>query len=126
MTEKEGGMIFEIEDIRTMHKALEELSAFLLDCGFSEDRIFDGKLIACELLGNVLRHSQGKATLYGERKDNFVELKVFSSIPFMPPEKSKLADTLSEHGRGIFLVDALSDGRATSKDGAILIKLEIR
>lgn len=97
-------MVVEVKNYDTLQSALETLCAFLREQGISSDCIFDSKLVACELLGNVLRHSNGSARMQGEIKEGFLELKILSEKIFPIAECNACADVLSEHGRGLFLV----------------------
>ena len=119
-------MIFEIENYQTLRRAVEELCAFLSQENVPSGSIFDSKLAVYELLGNVLKHSGGKAKLAMELLQEYIELKVFAEKVFFPPEKGVCAEVLSEHGRGLFLVDSLSAERSFTQDGGILVRIKIK
>ena len=118
-------MQFEIKDVESMQVALAEVCRFLDECRVSQERIFDSRLVASELLGNVLRHAGGMAWLMGEIKDGFVELRVRSERAFVPPTKSVCSPVHSEHGRGLYLVDSVCAERSLGEDGAIIVRIEI-
>ncbi|MBQ8296038.1 MAG: hypothetical protein IJX87_06370 [Clostridia bacterium] len=115
----------EVKDNATLKEALEALCAFLTARDIPSERIFDSKLVACELLGNVLRHADGNARLKGEIKDGFIELKVFSDVIFHLPETRLCADVFSEHGRGLFLVDSVCEKRVFAEQDGIRVLIEI-
>lgn len=122
-------MFFKVENYATLQKAIDELCAFLSERNVHPDSLFDCKLVAMELLGNVLRHADGKADFYGEIKDGVIELKIVSKTVFPFPEKTTCAGVYSEHGRGLFLVKEVCGERIfNDKDGEIrahiLIKTE--
>lgn len=122
-------MIFEIENYQALRRAVEELCAFLSDENVPTDSIFDSKLAVYELLGNVLQHSGGSAKLHGGIADGYVELKVLAEEKFCPPPKGAMtecADSYSEHGRGLFLVDSVCEERFMTDDGGIFIKIKIK
>ena len=119
-------MQFEIKDVTSMQTALEELCRFLDECRVSQERIFDSRLVASELVGNVLRHAGGMAWLMGEIKDGFVELRVRSERTFIPPATSVCSTVYSEHGRGLYLVDSVCLERSLGEDGAIVVKIEMK
>ena len=75
-------MIFEIENYHTLKSAVEELCNFLFENDVPVDRVFDSKLAAYELLGNVLKHSGGSAKLQGGITEEFVELKILAEKAF--------------------------------------------
>ncbi len=119
-------MIFEIKDYQAMHAAIAKLCDTLQKSSIPSERVFDSKLVISELVGNVLRHTDGKATLHGEINGEFIELTVYSSTAFLPPEKSRPADVYAESGRGLFLVDAVCEKRTLTDEGGILVKIKIR
>ena len=118
-------MYLKVENYAAMQTALDELCTFLIENGISQDLVFDSKLIACELLGNVLKYTEGESGLYGEIKDGFIGLKISSNSYFALPEKIVCSDILSEHGRGLFLVNKLSGGRIVSEEDGIFVKIKI-
>ncbi len=119
-------MFFEVKNIAALQKAVESLSEYLKNSDVPESCVFDSKLVAHELVGNVLRHSNGVASIHGAIENGFVQLKVFSSVPFEPPKTSRCSDVFEESGRGLFLVDKVCAERTYTADGAIrvLIKIE--
>lgn len=119
-------MIFEIENYVTLKSAVEELCDFLALNQVAEEHIFDSKLVVYELLGNVLKHSGGSAKLAMELLQEYIELKVLAERIFFPPEKGTCAEVFSEHGRGLFLVDSVSEDRTFTKDGGILVRIKIK
>lgn len=118
-------MIFEIENHLAMREALDELCLYLAQNGISPERVFDSKLVATELVGNVLRHSDGIAKLCGEIAGEFIELIVLSSIPFIPPKVSRKAELYAESGRGLYLVDSVCEERLSTSDGGIKVRIRI-
>ncbi len=119
-------MIFEIDNYSSMQDAIAQFCLFLAQNQVSDERVFDSRLVANELVGNVLRHSHGKATLCGDIRDGFVELTVLSSVRYTPPKTTKNAEIYAEHGRGLYLVDSVCHERTTTKDGGILVRIRIR
>lgn len=119
-------MIFQIENYVTLKSAVEELCDFLAAQKIAKDRIFDSKLVAYELLGNVLKHSGGGAKLAIELLQEYIELKVMAERVFCPPQRGKCAEVFSEHGRGLFLVDSVCQERTFTDDGGILVRIKIK
>ena len=116
-------MIFEIDNYKSLKNTLESLCEFLRLEKISQEVIFNSKLVACELLGNVLKHSDGKATLKGELKEGMLELAILSQFPFFPAEV-ELPDLFSEHGRGLYLAKKLSESVERLSNG-ILIRIKV-
>ncbi len=118
-------MIFEIKNHVAMREALDALCSYLAQQGVPPERVFDSKLVATELVGNVLRHSDGIAKLCGEIEGGFIELIVFSSIPFIPPKTSQKVEVYAEGGRGLYLVDSVCEERFSTGDGGIKVRIRV-
>lgn len=118
-------MIVAVKNYDTMQTALETLCSFLRANGASSDCIFDCKLVACELLGNVLRHADGNAKLQGEIKDGFLELKIVTTVVFPIAEKNICAEVMSEHGRGLFLVREVCKHRIFNETDGVRVCIKI-
>lgn len=119
-------MVFEIKNYATLKEAVDGLCEFLSSRDVPEERVFDSKLVACELLGNVLRHEKGEARLHGEIKDGCIVLKILSENTFTPPETPACAEVFSENGRGLFLVKSMCEEFLAADDGGIRVKIRIR
>ena len=113
-----------VKDYQTMRDALARLCEYFSENQVPRESLFTSRLVASELVGNVLRHSMGEARIRGEVKEGYVELVVFSSVHFVPPKKSVCAEVLSEHGRGLFIVDKVCEERSLTEDGGILVKIK--
>ena len=119
-------MFFKVKDYATLQAALDGLSQFLSEENVGSESMFDGKLVACELLGNVLKYSEGEAGLRAEIKDGFIELKVLSETFFELPEKIVCSGLLAESGRGLFLVNTLCEGQLTAEKDGIVARIKIK
>lgn len=118
-------MVIKIKNVEALQKALGELQRTLEEEGITEERIFDSKLVACELLSNVLRHTESETGLMSRIEDGHIELKVLSETFFKLPEKITCSDVTSEYGRGLFLVDALCEGEMVSEKDGIRVRIKI-
>lgn len=118
-------MFFEIKDYEALDYALEALSNFLAEKNAAPERIFDSKLVACELVGNVLKHAQGIAKLHSEIKAGLIELKIVSDKTFALPKEILCSDVYSEHGRGLFLVKQLCKERIFSEQDGIRVLIDL-
>lgn len=122
----ESVMFFKVKDYATLQAALDGLSRFLFEENVGSESVFDCKLVACELLGNVLKYTQGEAGLRGEIKDDFIELKVLSETFFALPEKIVCSGLFAESGRGLFLVNTLCEGQVTAEEDGIVARIKIK
>ncbi len=118
-------MFFEVKDKEMLREAMKELCAFLDEHGVPSDRVFDSRLVACELLGNVLRHADGMARLYSDIKDGFVELKIISENLFRVPDSPLCSDVFSEHGRGLYLVKQVCKEEIFSEKEGVRVRIRI-
>ena len=118
-------MRIEVENRCLLRNALATVCEFLSESGVAPERVFDSKLIVSELVGNVFTHSKGKASVNVTLLDEFVEIEIGSTVPFIPPKTSKLSEVFSEHGRGLFLVDSICHERGVTEDGHIKILIKI-
>ena len=117
--------MFEIETYESLRQSVESLCERLSAHRVAQQKIFDSKLVLYELLGNVLKHSQGGAKWSGELVGEYVELRIIAATPYTPPERGQCAEVESEHGRGWFLIDQLCEERFY-ENGEILIKICIK
>jgi len=109
-------MYFKIDDFNALRMALQKMCERFSDEAVPEEFIFNSKLVADELLSNVLRHEGGPAHFIAELSDAEITISVRGSGLFCPPEGSVLADVEAECGRGLYLVDAIADARRYSKE----------
>ncbi len=117
-------MQFDIKDYADFKIAVDTFCSFLSNHSVSEEKVFDSKLIVHELIGNVLQHSGGSAFLRVEIEDGSIHIAVRAEKVFQPPEKGARPSTNAERGRGIFLVDELSERRTFTKNGEILVRIQ--
>lgn len=115
-------MKYKVFDYASLHAVTEEFCEFLRKQYVSEDSIFDCKLVFSELAGNVLRHSDESADITAGIVDGKILLEVYGEKNFCPPEKTCLPqETYAEHGRGLYIVDKISESRAAMPDGGIRV-----
>lgn len=94
--------------------------------GLPEGLVFNCKLIASELIANVLKHGGGRAYFSYAREADGVRICVRGERDFRPPDEIPRADVYEENGRGLYLVDALSDSREYSEEAGVRVFLRIR
>ncbi len=116
-------MYFEIDDYNALRAALQQMSR-AFEKELSEETIFNSKLVATELLSNVLQHGGGRAKFRVERMGGEIRICVQCENAYRPPAKSVCADLLAERGRGLFLVDAYCERRTYSEEDGIVVFLK--
>ena len=119
-------MFLTITNLKEMQAELERLCEFLFREQIPSDSVFDSKLVVSELVGNIIKHSGGTASLRTEVKDGVITLKILSSNPYFLPEKGICSDVYSENGRGLFLVDSICQTRTQTENGEIQVTIEVK
>ncbi len=116
-------MDFIIENFQTMHAALKEMCADFMRESVSEEAVFNSKLVASELLSNVLQHGGARAFFRVILTQDRIILFVRGENDFCPPKESVCASVDDACGRGLYLVDALCMQRDYSKENGIRVEL---
>lgn len=115
-------MKYKVSDFDALHAAMDAFCDFLRGERVAEESIFDSKLVLSELASNVLQHSDCTAEITGEIVDGKIRLEVNSARRFYPPEKTALPDDdYADHGRGLYIVDKVSESRVTTAAGGIRV-----
>ncbi len=117
-------MLFNVKNYDDLHRAVEMLSAFLSEQKLSAEKVFDGKLVAVELLGNALQHSGCGAVFQAEIVEDCLRLIIRGEKIFCPPTDSQCPQCYEERGRGLYLIDSLCE-RRSYKDGEILVQIRL-
>ncbi len=84
--------------------------AELVTAGANTESAMAAELVFSELIGNVVRHAPGRAEIRLDWSGGAPVLHVLDEGPGFQYVGSLPKDLLSESGRGLFLVGALSDG----------------
>lgn len=120
-------MKYEVSDLQTLRAALDGFCSYLKMCDISEESLFDSRLVVSELAGNVLKHTRSSAVVEGELVNGKIEVEVRSETPFRPPVRSALPESVyAENGRGLFLVDCVSEKRFFTPEGGIRVIVHTR
>lgn len=117
-------MKFDVENFPQMKAALAEICARLKSEQYSEDQVFEVKLVACELISNVLQHDGGRARCLVNVNNEIIRLAVKGENGFCPPEKSCCSDVESTFGRGLFLIDELASRRTFSEEEGVVVVIQ--
>ncbi|MFE0105781.1 ATP-binding protein [Streptomyces sp. NPDC059009] len=85
------------------------LRSYLTSWGM--DPLADAAVLALtELVANVVRHvPDRRCTVLIRRREQGVRVEVADGSPDLPPEEPPYPDGLAEGGRGLLLVDAVTD-----------------
>jgi anti-sigma regulatory factor (Ser/Thr protein kinase) len=121
---KEKMLRYEVKTILDLQTAAQEFCRHLESQSVPKDKVYDCRLVVNELVGNILRHSDGVATFHGIVGGNRVEIFVRSTSVFIPPKTSECSPVTAEGGRGLFLVDKVSISRTVTPDGEIKVIIQ--
>jgi anti-sigma regulatory factor (Ser/Thr protein kinase) len=118
-------MFFKVKNYAALQEALSALCAFLDRAEIPKERVFDAKLVACELMSNALKYAGGETGLEGKIKDGGIELKIYSKQYFKLPKTVACADLFAEHGRGLYLVNEICKGEMKAEEDGIRVRIVI-
>ncbi|MBO5045780.1 MAG: ATP-binding protein [Clostridia bacterium] len=118
-------MYFEIDNFNALERALHEMWRRLEAMKVPEQSLFDSKLVASELLNNVLLHGGERAIFSALLDGEVIRIRVQGNNRYCPPESSECSDVYAESGRGLFLVDALCESRSYSDSEGISVVIRI-
>ncbi len=119
-------MYYEIDDFNALRRALHDMCDTLQRRFVCEQTVFDCKLVASELLSNVLQHGGGRAFCTVSLDGGVLRMSVRGEREYRPPERSVCAPTHSESGRGLFLVDCVSESRTYSSEEGISVIVRVK
>ena len=106
---------FDTHDAARARDVRHDVSAALQRQGFSADALGAAEVVFAELVGNVHRYAPGAVEIALDRSGGAPVLHVldrgrgFRHLPKLP------ADVLSERGRGLYIVSALSEDFAVTR-----------
>ncbi len=118
-------MYFEIDDFNALRDALHTMCDELYRSFVCEQTVFDCKLVAGELLSNVLQHGGGRAFCTVSLDGGTLRMSVKGERDFRPPTISRCSDVTSERGRGLYLVDSVSESRSYSEEEGISVIVKV-
>ena len=119
-------MRYDVKTVAELKKATQALCGFLEEAAVPKDTIYDCRLVVNERVGNVLRHSEGEATVRGCIEKDCVEIYVSSTAAYIPPTVSRCSSVTEEGGRGLYLVDSVSVSRTVTPNGEIKVVVQIK
>ena len=118
-------MFFEVDDYEALRTSLQQMCDALERECVPVDAVFNCRLIANELLVNALRYGGGHAAFSARREGDMLRITVQSAVRYRPPARSSCSDVTAECGRGLFLVDALSERREYNDSEGICVTVRL-
>ena len=93
---------------------------FLKSCDISDEDVFLSRLVSCELISNVIRHSGEEAQFEGELMPDKISITVTARSQSFIELNPSAPDVLSESGRGLYIINAVSMNGIERGDGGKL------
>ncbi len=115
---------FKVENLAEMNSSLKEFIEYLESLDIDDDALFDSRLVCCELISNVIKHCHETAYFKGAVVGDEIVIGVSSDTSFSGSVKPGLPDVLSECGRGLYIVNAISGGNVRFEGNKIVVKLK--
>ena len=115
---------FRVDNLREMNACLKPFLDFLKSSDVSEDDVFASRLVACELITNVLRHLGESADFSGSINGDDIVIAVSSPATSDAKLCISLPDVFAESGRGLYIVRAISSGNVTCVNGAVVVHIK--
>ncbi len=111
---------FKLDNLKNMNAQLKAFAEFLRLNDIADDDIFMSRLVSCELITNVIRHSGEAAFFTGELLVDRIAITVaadgqkdFELSPSAP-------DVFAESGRGLYIVNRIALGGIERGEGGEL------
>jgi PAS domain S-box-containing protein len=101
--------IVDVRDASQSARFAAQLVAALQQHGYAPDAIINAEVVLSELVGNLVRHAPGSAIFVLDAQHGRVVLHVLDDGPGYRFLSRLPTDTLSERGRGLFLISALAE-----------------
>ncbi len=115
---------FTVSDLKKMNASLVEFCDELKTLDVDDDRVFESRLVSCELISNVLRHGGVEARFCGGVSGDVIEITVTSEKFGEVNPRAELPDVFAESGRGLYIVRTLCRGEITVNGGEIKVILK--
>ena len=112
---------FKVSNLKNMNAELKSFAEFLRSVDVDDDDIFASRLVSCELITNVIRHSGETAFFTGELLADRIAITVtaqsLSGLNLHPT----LPDVFAESGRGLYIVKSVCYGDIEECDGGLRV-----
>lgn len=95
---------FKVDNLKNMNSELKAFVEFLRVAGASDDDIFAGKLVSCELITNVIRHGGDEAEFTGTINGDRIIITVAAESLGGVDLCGSVPDVFAESGRGLYIV----------------------
>lgn len=101
---------FKVDNLKRMSAELAAFCRYLQENSVSDDDVFLSRLVSCELITNVIRHSGETAEFTAELTEDGIGITVTAESFIMLPPESPPPDVFAENGRGLYIVRSVICG----------------
>lgn len=115
---------FKIDNLKNMNLELRAFAEFLRSENITDDDIFASRLVSCELISNVIRHSGEAAEFTGKLLGDAIEITVSAQSLSGVSLEANLPDVFAESGRGLFIIQSVCGGNIEQVNGAVRVLIK--
>lgn len=117
---------FKVDNLNNMSSALSDFADFLRGQQFVDEDVFASRLVSCELITNVIRHSGEEAEFVAELFPDKIIIKVMAKGLDGVNIRTEVPDVFAESGRGLYIIRCFGEIETVAEGGlAVCIKRHI-
>ena len=117
---------FKVDNLKNMNAELKSFADFLRLSGADDDDIFASKLVSCELITNVIRHSGEEAEFFAELFPDRIQITVVAKGLDGVNIRTEVPDVFAESGRGLYIIRCFGEIEPAEEGGlTVCIKRHI-
>lgn len=119
-------IIFKVDNLKNMNAELNGFIDYLKQLDVSPDDIFDSRLVSCELITNVIKHSNGVAVFEGGVSGGFIKITVSGGDVKYLNLSPELPDVFAESGRGLYIIKSICSGDILTDGKSVSVKIKVK
>jgi len=108
---------FKVDNLNKMSSELAAFADFLRGQNCRDEEVFASRLVSCELITNVIRHSGEEAEFVGELHPDRIVITViaksFEGVNIYTP----VPDVFAESGRGLYIIRCFGEIESLAEGG---------
>jgi len=108
---------FKVDNLKNMSSELRGFADFLREQCIDDEDIFASRLVSCELITNVIRHSGEAAEFKGELFSDRIIVTVTAKSLEGLDVRTEIPDVFAESGRGLYIVRCLGEIEPSESGG---------
>lgn len=116
---------FKVDNLNEMSSALSDFAEFLRGQQFCDDEVFASRLVSCELITNVIRHSGEEAEFVAELFPDRITITVIAKGLDGVNIHTEVPDVFAESGRGLYIIRCFGEIEP-AKEGGLTVNIKRR